>query len=163
MSEETVSEEQQQPVSELETALQVAQDKMLRAHAELENYKKRKEQELDNFRKFAVEKYVLELLPVLDSFDRACEHDVPEGFLLIQKQFHSVLEKLGVKPIELELSKTAFDPHLHQAVLQEENNEVDAHTVLKEMQKGYMLHDRMLRPSMVVVSKKSEGEEKQNG
>ncbi len=146
-------------IQSLQEEVQAQKDKALRAHAELENFRKRKDQELDTFKKYAHEKMVLELLPVLDSFDRACEHaqaqnqaqEMMEGFLLIQKQFHTVLEKCGVVPIEA-LQKP-FDPNHHQAVLEEDVPDVEAGVVTKEMQKGYTLHQKVIRPSMVAVSK----------
>jgi len=133
-------------------------DKALRAMAELENFKRRKVQEVDQFKRFAKEQTVLDLLPVLDSFDRACEHANSEqseedqnGFLLIQKQFHQVLEKWGVSPVPA--LGQPFDPHRHQAVMEEEQSDTVAGTVIREMQKGYTLNEKVIRPSMVVVSK----------
>jgi molecular chaperone GrpE len=148
------------PITDLQTQVEAEKDKALRAFAELENFKRRKEQEVDQFKKYAHEKVILELLPVLDSFDRACEH-LPleneelkkqlEGFLLIQKQFHSILDKSGITAIETIGCK--FDPNLHQAVLEEESDSVEAGCVTKEFQKGYRLYDKVIRPSMVVVAK----------
>jgi molecular chaperone GrpE len=135
-------------------------DKLLRSLAEQENFKRRKEQEVLSFKKYAVDQIVTDLLPVLDSFDRACEQldnlsdeakKVLEGFVLIQKQFHSVLEKNNIVPIEA--VGMPMDPNLHQAIMQEECEDVEAGSVIKEMQKGYKLHDRVLRPAMVVVAK----------
>jgi molecular chaperone GrpE len=140
-------------------------DKTLRTLAETENFKKRKEQEKEDFCKFANEKMVKDLLPVLDSFDYAVEHaqkaqndkknssheNVIAGFILIQKQLHSFLEKIGVCSIES--LNLPFDPNHHQAVMQEENKDVEENTVIKEMQKGYKFNSRIIRPSMVVVSK----------
>jgi molecular chaperone GrpE len=147
-------------LQELKNEVQAEKDKALRAFAELENFKKRKVLEMETFRKFANETIVMELLPVLDSFDRACEHTAEDsdnkatlldGFQLIQKQFHNVLEKLGVTAIE-SVGK-AFNTDFHQAVMQEENEEVDPNLVIREMQKGYTLNNRVIRPAMVVVSK----------
>ncbi len=145
---------------ELQQQLDQEKEKSLRAFAELENFKRRKEQEVDQFKKYAHEKVVLELLPVLDSFDRACEH-LPqddeslkkqlEGFLLIQKQFHSVLDKAGVKAIQTEGQE--FNPNLHQAVLEEEAESIQTGYIIREFQKGYQLHEKVIRPSMVVVAK----------
>ena len=137
-----------------------AQEKYLRLYAEMENYKKRKELEKADAIKFGNEKLVLALLPVLDSFDRAVQHafegsekpeDALEGFVLIQKQFHTILEKIGVTPIEAD--NTPFDPNKHQAVMSEEKDGVESNTVIKVLQTGYLFHGKILRPSMVVVSK----------
>ncbi|MGE4170409.1 MAG: nucleotide exchange factor GrpE [Candidatus Margulisiibacteriota bacterium] len=142
-------------ITGLKEQVAIEKDKALRAAAELENFKRRKENEVEQFKKFALERFVLELLPVLDSFDRAAsantdEQNLKEGFELIQKQFQAVLEKLGVSPFEA--VGTPFDPNLHQAVLQEANKEVEAGTVVKEFQKGYKLQDRVIRAAMVVVA-----------
>lgn len=152
-------------LQEKDQAVLAEKEKMLRVLADSENFKKRKEQELEEFRKYANESLMKALLPVLDSFDYAVDHakavqpgdsdakkeTVIEGFVLIQKQLHSFLEKVGVAPIEA--LNTPFDPNFHQAVLQEEVASVEANMVVKEMQKGYKLSTRILRPSMVVVSK----------
>jgi len=147
-------------ITDLQTEIASEKDKALRAVAEMENFKKRKEKEMTQFCQYANEKIVTELLPVLDSFDRACEHavtkeksqkDMLHGFQLIQKQFHQALGKIGVKPIEA--IGTQFNPEIHQAVLQEENKDFASNTVIREMQKGYELNSRVIRPSMVVVAK----------
>lgn len=142
-----------------ETELKEQTDKTLRLYAEMENFKRRKEQELDSFRKYAAEKFLHELLPILDSLELASHHvetespetkKVVEGFLLIRKQFHHFLEKMGVFAIDA--VDKAFDPNLHQSVSQEKVEGKEPGIVIREMQKGYKLHDRVLRPSLVVVS-----------
>lgn len=146
-------------VSTLENTVKEEQDKRVRALAELENFRKRKELEVMNFKKYAAEKALLEMLPIIDSVELACAHantdgsqqkTLLEGVNLIQKQFKSALEKLGVRPIEALNNK--FDPNFHQAISQEEHKDIESDTVVKEMQKGYMLEDKVLRASMVVVS-----------
>ncbi len=143
-----------------DVALKEAQDKLLRSYAELENFKRRKEQEKIEFCKAANEKLLLALLPVLDSFDRALEHaqkehdnsqEMIQGFGLIQQQFHSVLERQGVSKIESLQAK--FDPMLHQAVMHEEVEGAESDMVVRVMQEGYRLGEKVLRPSMVAVSK----------
>ena len=141
---------------ELIEQLKEEKDKALRAYAELENYKKRKDQETITFKKYVAEGVVSTLLPVLDSFDRACEHanhddETVQGFILIQKQFHDALEKCHVTQIEA--LNQPFDPNCHEAVMQEESDKVESQMVIKELQKGYKLHDRVIRPAMVVVAK----------
>jgi molecular chaperone GrpE len=140
-------------------------DKWLRSIAEFENFKKRHEREKAEFMRMANESLVKDFLPVLDSLDRALKHtegnEVPQSFIegieLVRKGFVSALEKHGVKEIEALGEK--FDPNFHEAVMQQENPDVEDNTVLFETQKGYMLHDRLLRPSMVIVSKKSAQED----
>jgi molecular chaperone GrpE len=101
---------------------------------------------------------ILEFLPVLDSFDRALQSNgdenkdaMIEGVQLIYKQFESTLDKLGVTPFES--LNNRFDPSLHMAVSQEDADGVESETVVKEFQRGYKLHDRIIRPAMVVVAK----------
>ena len=147
-------------VKKLEEQLINAKESELRSLAELENFKKRKQQEVDTFKKYASENVILEILPILDSFDHACSHATEEitdnakkvidGFILIQKQLHTILEKLNVTPINAENQK--FDHNVHQAISQEKVDNVESGIVIKEMQKGYQLYDRVIRPAMVVVS-----------
>jgi len=148
---------------ELEAVRQEAQDnydKYMRASAELDNVRKRTARELEDFRKFAVEKVITELLPVVDNLERAIhssdtdEKDVDglvEGVDLVLKDLLKVFDKFGVKPIE-SLEKP-FDPTFHQAVMQEESTDQPNNTVISELRKGYLIHDRLLRPAMVVVSR----------
>ena len=135
-------------------------DQLLRVAAEFDNFKKRAQREIEEFRKYANESLLRELLPVVDNLERAITstdaHDVSnacvvEGVKLTFQDILKILEKFGVKPI-LSVHQP-FDPSFHQAMLQEEAKEVPENTVLKEMQRGYMIHDRLLRPAMVVVSK----------
>ncbi len=146
----------------LETALKTADknyDSFLRVSAEFDNYKKRTAREMNDFRKFANESLVKDLLPVVDNLERALassedngETDsIKEGIQLTLKEILKILDRFSVTPIDA-LGKN-FDPCFHQAVLQEETGDQAENTVLKEFQKGYMLHDRLIRPSMVVVSK----------
>ena len=148
----------QQKIQELEDLLNQEKDKALRAYAELENYKKRKNQEIDSFRLYANEKVILEFLPVLDNFERALESgkeddaisDFGKGIQMILKQMQDALGRLNVEKIEA-LNQT-FDPNFHQAVSQETVEGVDSNIVTKVMQNGFKLKDRVIRPSLVVVS-----------
>ena len=137
-----------------------AYDRFLRVSAEFENYKKRSSREMDEFRKYANESFIKAMLPVVDNLERAihslsndknANNGVLDGVTMTHKEILKVLDTFGTKPIE-SLGKP-FDPVFHQAVMQEETEEIGENTVLKELQKGYMLHDRLLRPAMVVVSK----------
>ncbi len=143
-------------------------DRLLRLAAEFENYKKRSAREMNDFRKFANESFVKAMLPMVDSLDRAIESSsndkhadssVVEGVNMTLREILKVFEQYGIKPFE-SLGKT-FDPSLHQAVMQEDDEAYPENTVSKELQKGYMIHDRLLRPAMVVVSKKKVGPENQ--
>jgi molecular chaperone GrpE len=131
---------------------------LLRTKAEMENLRKRTEKDLEKAHKYGMEKFVSEMLPVKDSMELglaaqdATVESLNEGMELTMNMFSSALEKLGVKEINPE--NEAFDPELHQAMTMQESDEVDANTVLAVMQKGYLLNERLVRPAMVVVSKK---------
>ena len=134
-------------------------DKVLRLSAEFENYKKRKQRELDSFKKFANETVFKQFLTIVDNLERAIastadskEQDaLLEGVQLTHKEIIKLFETFNVKSVEAE-NKT-FDPNFHQAVTQEETNEVPENTITQVLQKGYLLHDRLIRPAMVIVSK----------
>jgi len=135
-------------------------DRFLRISAEFENYKKRKDREAADFRKYANEALVKELLPVVDNLERAVEtsadHDdagngILEGVNMTLKEIFKVLEKFAVRAVDAVGNQ--FDPTYHQAVMQEETEEHPDNTVIKELQKGYTIHNRLLRPAMVVVAK----------
>ena len=135
--------------------LKKAQDRYLRAVADFDNYRKRADREKQEYFRQALAGTMKELLPVLDNFDRALDHaaegdDFHKGVLLIYKQLWSVLQKAGLKPIEE--SGVAFDPNIHEAVVSDNDPSVPNHTVVAVLQKGYFLHDRLLRPAMVKVA-----------
>ncbi len=144
-------------VSEVETLkeqLAETKNRLLRALADFDNYKKRAALERDQFVQFANEGLITALLPILDGFGRAMEHapeEVTKGIALVKKQLEDVLTKHGVKEIEA-LGKV-YDPNLHEAILQKEHSGPEG-VIIEEMQKGYTLHGRVIRPSMVIVSKK---------
>ena len=136
------------------------QDRLLRVSAEFENYKKRFAREMDDFRKFANEAFAKELLPVMDNLERAVfssennannEKGLLEGVKKTLKELQKALQTFSVKKI-VSLDQP-FDPRFHQAIMQEEVKDQKSNIVLKELQTGYMIHDRLLRPAMVVVSK----------
>jgi len=145
-------------------------DRFLRVSAEFENYKKRAVREMNDFRKFANESFVKAMLPVVDNLDRAIESSsndkqadtsMLEGVDMILKEILKIFEQFNVKPFE-SLGKT-FDPSYHQAVMQEETEVYPENSVVNELQKGYMMHDRLLRPAMVVVAKtKTKSENQKN-
>ena len=130
-------------------------DRYLRTLADFENYRKRSDREKQEFFKYALAGLLRELLPVLDNFDRALDHaeggdDFHRGVLLIYKQLFDALTKNGLKPIDQ--AGVPFDPKIHEAVVREEDPTVPSHTVIAILQKGYFLHDRLLRPAMVKVA-----------
>jgi len=125
-----------------------------RAQADFINYKRRAEQERQEFNTYANANLILGLLPVIDDLERALEavpdrfkkHDWVEGVRLVERKFKTILEGQGVK--EIKASGEAFDPNFHEALRQERGEEG---IVIEEFQKGYMLHDKLLRPARVVV------------
>jgi molecular chaperone GrpE len=130
-------------------------DRYLRTLADFDNYRKRTEREKEDFRKYAVANSLRELLPVLDNFDRALDHaeegdDFHRGVLMIYKQLFDVLKKAGLRPIDE--TGVKFNPNIHEAVIREEDPKVPSHTVTAVLQKGYFLHDRVLRPALVKVA-----------
>jgi molecular chaperone GrpE len=130
-------------------------DRYMRTLADFENYRKRADREKTEFFKYALGEVLRDLIPVLDNFDRALEHagegdDFHKGVALIYKQMWDVLKRHGLRPIEQ--SGVPFDPKIHEAVVREENPSVPSHTVVAILQKGYFLHDRLLRPAMVKVA-----------
>jgi molecular chaperone GrpE len=154
------------PDSKLQAAEQEAKEtynRLLRVSAEFENYKKRSARETENFKKFANESLVRDLLPVADDMERAIassrqessSHPVLDGVTIIFEKLLKILDSFGVKPVESAVGKP-FNPGFHEAAMVEESEEYPENTVIREFQKGYMLHDRLLRPAMVVVSKEKK-------
>ena len=130
-------------------------NRYMRTLADFENYRKRADREKTEFFKYALAGTFKDLLPILDNFDRALDHaeegdDFHRGVLLIYKQLFDMLKKAGLRPIEE--SRVTFDPNIHEAVIREENDTVPTQTVLEVLQKGYFLHDRLLRPALVKVA-----------
>lgn len=144
-------------VEELEQALEEAKDQSMRTAAEAQNVRRRAEQEAEKARKFALEKFVKELLPVVDSLEKALEamgEDATEahreGVSMTLKMQIDVLNKFGVEQVEP--SGEPFDPQYHEAMAMVPNPELEPNTVMDVMQKGYLLNGRLVRPAMVVVS-----------
>jgi molecular chaperone GrpE len=182
MTDEVVKEESQEPKSQEEIKPQAAElpddptelkklllqerdksaeylDNWRRAAADFSNYKKRAEKDNAEFARFANTALIARLLPVLDDFDRAFQ-TIPDnlraltwvdGIVLIARKMAAMLEAEGLKPIGA-LNKP-FDPNVHEAVIHEESDKEDG-TVIAELQKGYTLNDRVIRPTMVKVAKK---------
>jgi molecular chaperone GrpE len=132
-------------------------DRLARLQAEFENARRRASREQQDFREFAAADTIKTLLPVLDSFDRALRAAPAEksefrgGIELIQKQFEDALSKLGLRSIAAK--GEPFNPHLHEAIEMVDTTDADDQTVLDELQRGYKLKERLLRPSMVRVAR----------
>jgi molecular chaperone GrpE len=135
-------------------------DHYLRERAERENYRKRMQREKEDLARFANENLLREFLPIFDNLERAVSHfaegqesgaGLLEGVSMTLDQFQKVLEKFGVVPVEA--VGQPFDPAWHEAMGQVESAEHPPNTVVQEMQKGYILNDRLLRPALVLVAK----------
>ena len=134
-------------------------DRLLRVSAEFENYKKRSAREMQDFRRYANQDLVKDLLPILDNLELALKsaseeekttNGLLEGIELTRQEILRVLEKHNVKQIDA--LGMPFDPSFHEAVMREETDDHPENTVTNELQKGYLMHDRLIRPSMVAVA-----------
>ncbi|WP_337019764.1 nucleotide exchange factor GrpE [Oceanobacillus massiliensis] len=133
-------------------------NRLLRLQAEFDNFKKRSQKEKEADRKYKSQELINELLPAIDNFERALQVETTEenaslveGITMVYRQLQDALKSQGVEVIETE-GKT-FDPTLHHAVMQVEDESIDPNTVVEELQKGYMLKDKVIRPAMVKVNK----------
>jgi molecular chaperone GrpE len=132
-------------------------DRAARLQAEFDNFRKRNAKEQQDYREYALADALKSLLPILDSLDRAAKtpassvEELRSGIELIDKQFHDALAKLGVQPVPAE--GEPFDPNAHQAIQMVDTGEAPDHQVLDELQRGYRLRDRLLRPAMVRVAR----------
>ena len=151
-------------IAELEKALQLAKknesEAMIRARAEIDNVRKRVEQDVDKARKFALEKFSNELLPVIDNLERALlstdknnpEHQATvEGLELTLKSFLDTVKKFGIEVVSTEDSQ--LNPDVHQAISMVESPEHQSGQIVNTIQKGYTLNGRLIRPAMVIVAK----------
>ncbi len=143
----------------LKTERDALLERLARLQAEFENARKRTAREQQEFREYAVTDALKALLPTLDSFERALltsasdKSEFRGGVELIYKQLQDALAKLGLRPIPAK--GEPFDPHLHQAIEMVDTEDAEDHHVLDELQRGYKLKDRLLRPSMVRVARNS--------
>ena len=151
---------------ELATQLTAAEEKanqnwetVLRMQAEMENMRRRHEQSVAQSHKYSIEKIARELLPVVDNLERGLAQMKPDevsplrtGVELTLKQLQSVLEKFAIKALD-PLLGSPFDPTLHEAMTMRPANDMPPDSVVEVLQKGYQLHDRLLRPALVVVAK----------
>ncbi|MGD8343063.1 MAG: nucleotide exchange factor GrpE [Desulfobacterales bacterium] len=170
---ESESLEPTDPLKELKAKLAVqeqeakeAHERLLRVSADYENYKKRSAREMEDFRKYANQSLLKEMLTVVDNLELAinsaeeeknADEKLIEGLNLTRDEMLRVFEKFNVKPISAR--GEIFDPAFHEAVMREETDDYPENTVLSEFQKGYLIHDRLLRPAMVVVAAPKSDEE----
>ena len=156
----------------IEIKLKNAEEKILRTMAEMENQRRRFEKERQEAFEFGGYNFAKESLSILDNIDRATDsfkndeslknskdlEKILDGIEIVKKNLISIFKKNGIEPIDC-LNKK-FDPNFHQAMLEIDDNEKESRTVIQEIQKGYMMKERLLRPSLVGVTKKSENIEK---
>lgn len=145
-------------IAELEKKLQEADAKYLRLYADFDNYRRRVKLDTEAAQKYRAQSLVTNLLPALDNFERALKatpeteenNALLQGMNMVLNNILSALKEEGVEPIEA-VGKE-FDPHVHQAIMQDSNDEFESNYVVEEFQKGYKLKDRVIRPSMVKVN-----------
>ncbi|MBK7380059.1 MAG: nucleotide exchange factor GrpE [Ignavibacteriales bacterium] len=149
-------------ISQLENEKDELKDSLLRKVAEFENYKRRSENEQLNLIKYAAESFIIKILTVVDDLERTLAHleesenskSLSEGIKLVYEKFIRILKEQGVTPIEA-IGKP-FNVDFHEAILQRKDSSVEPHTVLDEIQKGYLYKDRVIRHAQVIVSEDSE-------
>jgi len=149
-------------VSQLEEEVEQLRDKWMRAVADLDNFKKRSTREREEYFKYGNEELLRGMLPVVDNLQRALNHAenhdnreaLMEGVQMTLRQFLSVMERFGVAQIDA--LHQPFDPSRHEALMQVESPDHEPNTVVQELEKGYLLHDRLLRPAKVAVSKRTQ-------
>ncbi|RHW38587.1 nucleotide exchange factor GrpE [Lysinibacillus yapensis] len=156
--EATVEEQSNAKISELEGKLQEEENRYLRLLADFDNIKRRFQLDREAAEKYRAQKLLTELLPVIDNFERALQVEVSsedanalyKGIEMVYRSLIDAAKQEGLELIPAE--GEAFDPNVHQAVMQESDSEKESGIVLRELQKGYKLKDRVLRPSMVSVN-----------
>jgi molecular chaperone GrpE len=162
--ESAAAEQETQPdMEQLQGELAEARDKILRAQADLENYRKRSRRELEEERRYANVPLLKDLLPVVDNIDRALEAAqkageggaLLEGIKLVKQQLAAALARHHC--VEINAQGEAFDPHFHEALTAVSVPNQPANSVVQVVQPGYQVHDRVIRPSQVIVSKSLEG------
>ena len=162
LAEEAVEQAQETEAAQAEDDTPDYKDLYLRTLAEFENFRRRSERELSEFKKYANETLIKEILPVIDNLERAmecsvnaddpnCAQNLLQGVQMTEKEILKVLERYGV--IQLSAVGETFDPTYHQALMAEESDEHPEETVIREMQKGYLLKERLIRPALVTVAK----------
>lgn len=163
---EEAREEETNPLRSLRSELQEAKDRALRIQAELENYRRRAAREMQEERRYANLPLMRDLLPVLDNMARAMEaaekiHDpagLLEGVKMVARQLEEVLQRHQC--VRIQALNEPFDPHLHEAISQQPSDQHPVGTVVLVAQTGFQLHDRVVRPSQVIVSSEDKSGEK---
>jgi molecular chaperone GrpE len=152
------TDSQAQEIDMLKNKLEEADNRYLRLQADFDNFRRRTRLEVEASEKYRAQKLISDLLPALDNFERALNMEVDneqtksllQGMEMVYRSMVEALKKEGVEPIDA--VEKEFDPHLHQAVMQDHNENYGSNIVIEEFQKGYLLKDRVIRPSMVKVN-----------
>lgn len=155
-----MNSEEEKAVPQQEDDTAQLREKLMRLGADFDNFRKRSIREKDEYRKFAVEQIITELLEVYDNFERAIASakqtddmgSLVKGVDMVFRQFATILEKEGLQKIEC--NGVEFDPHLHEAIMHIENPEYEENTIIDVCKPGYYLHSKVIRPAMVTVSKR---------
>ncbi|MDQ0858320.1 molecular chaperone GrpE [Bacillus sp. V2I10] len=145
-------------IEELDAKLSETENRMYRVQADLDNFRRRARLDLEAAQKYRSQNLITEILPALDNFERALKIDTDDektqsllqGMEMVYRQLVQALQNEGIEAIQAE--GQPFDPHLHQAVMQVEDDQYESNVVIEEFQKGYKLKDRIIRPAMVKVN-----------
>ncbi|GLC88554.1 nucleotide exchange factor GrpE [Lysinibacillus piscis] len=154
----TVEEQYEAQIAELQAKLDDEENRHLRLRADFDNLRRRQQLDREAAEKYRAQSLLTDLLPVLDNFERALQVEttseetasIVKGIEMVYRSLIEATEREGLQVIQAE--GQPFDPNVHQAVMQEQDSEKEAGTVVRELQKGYLLKDRVLRPSMVSVN-----------
>ncbi len=154
-------------IVELESQVKDVQDKLLRKAAEFENYKRRTENDQFNLINYAAESFIIKLLPIVDDFQRSMDHiddlekskSVKDGIKLVYEKLHKLLNEQGVK--KMQTKGEPFNVDYHDALMQKKDDSVPSHTVLEEIEPGYIYRDKVIRHAKVIVSEDSGSDENQ--
>ena len=167
LQEELEKSETNEKISQLETEVSELKDKLLRKAAEFENYKRRTENDQINLLNYAAESFIQKLLPVVDDFERSLQHvddaqevdAIKKGLKLIYDKLMKVLDEQGIK--KMESVGQPFNVDYHEALLQRPDDSVEPHTVLEEVEKGYIYKDKVIRHAKVIVSEEIREEQEE--
>ena len=164
---EKLIDKSEEKIAELEAQVKEWHDKFLRKAAEFENYKRRTENDQFNLINYAAESFIIKLLPVVDDFERSLQHidddnstgAVKEGIKLVYEKLLKVLDEQGVK--KMQVKGEPFNVDYHDALMQRKDDSVPPHTVLEEIEKGYLYRDKVIRHAKVIVSEETSTDDRQ--
>ena len=166
-NEEKLTDNIEEKIADLEAQVKEWHDKFLRKAAEFENYKRRTENDQFNLINYAAESFITKLLPVIDDFERSLQHidddnnvdAVKEGIKLVYEKLLKVLDEQGVK--KMKVKGEPFNVDYHDALMQRQDDSVPPHTILVEIEKGYLYRDKVIRHAKVIVSEETSSDENQ--